>query len=189
MDIKQTKAKPENQRKITYIYFNKLVYVGDFLQLYSKQLRLYLCLILPNLLGLITAIANFSSIHGLVKSIVKPPFTLPTFLLVLAWIVLYVVVGYASFLVLNTRAFQDEKIKALLLCAGQLLLHSLWVTCFFKYHWYFLSFLLHVGYLALTFGNMALYRQLHKQAGNLMIAYFAYSAYFTYLNFVSIFLN
>lgn len=159
------------------------------MQICSKQLRLYLCLILPNVLGLITAIANFSAIHSLVKSIVRPPFTLPTFLMVLAWIILYVVVGYASFLVINTRVFKDEKIKALLLCIGQLLMHSLWVTCFFKYHWYFLCFLLHVGYLALTFGNMMLYRQLNKLAGNLMIAYFAFCAYFTYLNFIVIFIN
>lgn len=166
-----------------------IVYVGDFLRFSNKQLRLYICLGVPNLLGLITGIANFSRIHNLLKTLHKPPLTLPTFLLVLGWIALYTAIGYATFLVWNTRAFREEKQKALLLCVGQLLLHSLWVTCFFKYHWFFFGFLLHAAFLALVFGNTMLYRQLHKLAGTIMIIYLVFCAYFTYLNFMVMFVN
>ena len=155
----------------------------------NKQLRLYICLAIPNILGLITAIANFSAIHALLKEFRKPPLTLPTFLLVLGWIVFYTALGYATFLIWNTRAFRDEKQKALTLCVGQLILHSLWVTFFFKYHWFFFGFLIHGGFLALVFGNMVLYRQLNKQAGTIMISYFIFCAYFTYLNLIAVFIN
>ena len=133
--------------------------------------------------------ANFSPIYNLMKTIHKPPLTLPTFLSVLAWIALYTALGYATFLIWNTRAFKDDKFKAFVLCAGQLLVHSLWVTCFFKYHWFFLGFLIHAAFLALVFGTMMLYRQLQKQAGTIMIIYFGFCAYFTYLNFIAIFIN
>ncbi len=177
-----------NKKSPTYTV-TSIVNTGDDLRFSNRQLRLYICLILPNVLGLITVIANFSPIHALVKSINKPPLTLPTFLLVLFWIALYTALGYASYLIWDTRAFRDDKQKALVFCVGQLLLHSLWVSCFFKYHWFFFAFLLHVGFLALAFGNMMLYRQLHKQAGTIMIIYFAFCAYFTYLNFIVIFIN
>ncbi len=155
----------------------------------NRQLRLYICLAIPNILGLITAIANFSSINNLLKQFHKPPLTMPTFVLVLAWIGLYTALGYATFLVWNTRVFLDEKLKSFTICAGQLILHSLWVTCFFKYHWFFFAFLLHVGFLALVFGNMMLYRQLNKQVGTIMIIYFVFCAYCTYLNLIAVFIN
>ena len=155
----------------------------------SQQLRFYICLAVPNVLGLITAIANFKAIRNLLSSINKPPLTLPTFILVLSWIVAYLAIGYATFLIWDTRAFSDDKLKAIGLCAGQLLLHSFWVTCFFQYHWYFFSLLLHIIFLALTFGNMMLYRQLHKDTSIPMISYFVFCVYFTYLNLVVIFIN
>lgn len=155
----------------------------------SQQIKLCVCLIVPNILGLVTAIGNFSAIQGLLKTINKPTLSMPTFLYVILWIALYTAIGYATYLVVETRAFPEDKQRAVGFCACQLILHSFWVTCFFKYHWFLIGFLLHLLYLAVVFSNLMLYRQLNKQTNPIMFTYFGVVLYFTYLNFAVLFIN
>mgnify|MGYP002531256057 CR=1 FL=1 len=155
----------------------------------NERAYLLIGVIPPCVLGLLTGFINRGKITAVVKEINKPPLTAPTFVIILIWIALYVILGLATVLILESRVYSKEKLNALVVSYGQLLLHSVWVLVFFRLGFFGLAFLIHVLFLCLICINGILFYQIDKRAGYMIVPYFVFAFYHTYLNLLCIFIN
>lgn len=155
----------------------------------EQRIRLLLCLGGPMLLGLLTGIFNIKDIRNVCKTIDEPPLTAPVFIMLLLWIIVYIAIGLASYLVLESHVYREEKLVALGTCAGQLLLHTFWMIVFFNSTLWLLSAFLHLLYIGLVLLNTLLYIKIDKHAGYLLFPCCIIAIYFMYLSVVIVFIN
>lgn len=155
----------------------------------TRRVYLLLGILPPCILGIITGIANRSRIAHIIRTIHRPPLTLPIFWIVVFWLALYVLLGYATSLILQARIYSEERINALVVAGGQLVMNSLYVFVFFNLHIWGLGFLIQVMFLGLVGINGILYYRIHRLAGLLLIPYFLFGFYTCYLTIVTIFFN
>lgn len=148
-----------------------------------------LCVGAPVLFGILTGIFNVTDIIRVCKKIHRPPLTAPALLMVVVWLAIYIAIGLATYLVLDSHIYKEEKLLALGVCAGQLLLHTFWIMVFFNTSLWLLSAFLHLLYLALVLLNTLLYYKIDNRSGLLLVPCAVVSIYYTYLSIVIIFLN
>lgn len=160
-----------------------------FLHRLDQRIHLFICIAPPILLGLITGLFHRTNINELLSTMHKPPFTAPTFLITFIWMCLYLAIGYATFFILESHVYSDEKLLAIATAVGYLLLHSIWVLIFFKLKFFGLGFLVHVLLLLLALITTILYSRIDKRAGILLIPFSLFTLYCTYLNLISVFIN
>ncbi|MDO5521238.1 MAG: TspO/MBR family protein [bacterium] len=155
----------------------------------EQRFRLMLCVGAPVLLGILTGIFNLTDIIRVCKKIHRPPLTAPALLMVLIWLAIYIAIGLATYVVLDSRVYKEEKLLALGSCAGQLLLHTFWIMLFFNTDIWLLSAFVHLLYLALVLLNTLLYYKIDNRSGLLLAPCALVSIYYTYLSLVIIFIN
>ena len=155
----------------------------------DQRVRLAICVGVPMIFGILSGLLNFWPIMSACRKLHKPPFTLPGILSILFWLVIYFAIGLASFLVLESHVYKEEKRIALLACACQLVLHSFWIFSFFHTRLTLLGALLHLIYTAAVGLNTLLYLKIDQRAGLLMFPCATFCIYYTYLTIALIFVN
>lgn len=155
----------------------------------NERIFLILSLAPPCILGILTGLANRSKIVGVLKELKRPPLTMPIFFIVIFWMGLYVLLGLATVFIFQSRLYQEEKLNALIVSYGQLVMHSIWILVFFRLRFYGLAFLIQVLFVCLVAINALLFYRIDKRAGLMLIPYFLFAFYHTYLNLVCIFIN
>ena len=119
------------------------------------------------------------------ENLVQPPLSPPGWLFPIVWTILYLLMGYASY-----RIWQgsDSK-KPLLLYGAQLLLNFLWPIVFFRFQWYWGSFVLLLGLWLLIYLTMQAFSNRDEVAGDLMLPYLLWVSFALYLNLATAILN
>lgn len=147
----------------------------------SKKKLLVTGIAIPLIVGGISALLTNGAMEDF-DMVNKPPLTPPNWLFPVVWIILYTMMGIASFAVYTSKKEPEIKKAALLVYGIQLFFNFWWPVIFFNGDWYlaaavwlFVLWLLIIVMLAL-FGNIS------RTARNMIIPYFIWVTFALYLN-------
>lgn len=116
----------------------------------------------------------------------KPVLAPPGWVFPVAWTILYILMGIASYLVLTSGKPNDA---ALTVYGIQLVFNFFWSIIFFNLEMYLFAFIWLVVLWLLIFKTAILFYQISKPAGYLMIPYLLWVAFAGYLNLSIYLLN
>ena len=143
---------------------------------------LLISIAIPLAVGGLSALITKSGMEAFAQ-VAKPPLTPPDWLFPIAWGILYVLMGIASYLVFQTEETSgDGRLSALTLYAVQLVFNFLWSVFFFNMQWYLFSFAWLVALWVLIFLTMKEFFSLSKTAGYLLLPYLLWVSFAGYLN-------
>lgn len=149
--------------------------------------KLLLCLVIPlSVGGLGALLSGGMSDYG---AMVKPPLSPPGWVFPVVWSVLYLLMGYASYRVLESGAPKEEIRNALILYGLQLAANFIWPLLFFGGGWFLAAFLWLIVLWVLIFLTIRAFSQIDETAGNLLIPYILWASFAAYLNFGIYLLN
>ena len=121
-------------------------------------------------------------------SLNKPPLSPPAWLFPIAWSILYVLMGIASYLV--SVSDKEARAKTALTVYGiQLFFNFFWSIIFFSFEAYLLAFIWLVLLWILIIVTAYLFYGINKTAGYLMIPYILWVTFAGYLNLAIYLLN
>ena len=140
--------------------------------------RLLVCLAIPLATGGAASLISGGGMHAF-ELLTKPPLSPPGWLFPVAWTLLYLAMGAASYLVVDANAHARA---AIILYGLQLICNFLWPILFFGLaaHWLALICLIALWLLILA-AAVAFYR-IRPAAGRLMLPYLAWTGFAAYLN-------
>ena len=113
----------------------------------------------------------------------KPPLSPPGWLFPIVWTILYLLMGYASFLVHRADAPPVQKFQALCLYFAQLAVNFAWPLFFFRWQLLLSSFFVLLLLWLLVLVTMRLFSDIRERAGTLLLPYLLWITYAGYLNF------
>lgn len=150
--------------------------------------KLILCLLIPLMVGGATALLSMEGMRAF-EELKKPALTPPGWVFPVAWTALYLMMGYASYLVLESRRPKEDIEGALTVYACQLTVNFFWPILFFRLGLYLFAFFWLVALWLMVIATLAYFRKLQKTAGALMIPYLLWVTFAGYLNFGVYLLN
>lgn len=151
-----------------------------------KSLLVYIGI--PLLIGLLSSFASRGAM-GNFAMLNKPSFAPPAWLFPVVWTILYILMGVASYIVVNSNA-SDKKIKkAITVYAVQLVFNFFWSIIFFNLEQYLLAFFWLLALLFLVIYTTILFYNISKTAGYMMIPYIVWLLFAGVLNFAIFILN
>lgn len=110
----------------------------------------------------------------------RPPLSPPEWLFPVVWTVLFLLMGYASYLV--SRSDSVQKRPALILYAIQLIVNFFWSIFFFNFEWYLFSFFWLVLLWVLILLTIRAFWRISPTAAILLIPYLLWVTFAGYLN-------
>ena len=149
--------------------------------------KLLLCLAIPLAVGALGALLSGGMQSYLIQN--QPPLSPPGWVFPLVWSALYLLMGYASYLVVTADAPREQKKRALLAYGAQLTLNLLWPIIFFGFDAYLAAFFILLALWVLIFLTVRLFSQISEKAGDLLIPYLLWVSFAAYLNLGVFLLN
>lgn len=138
-------------------------------------------IILPVCVGAISYLITGKNM-ALYGQFTKPPFSPPSWLFSVAWTILYILMGVASYLVFSHKSDTMEYKFAMTLYIVQLILNFIWSPLFFNMRWYLGALVcLLLMWICILF-MMVYFSQIYKPAAWLMLPYLLWSTFAAYLN-------
>lgn len=119
----------------------------------------------------------------------KPPLSPPGWVFPVAWTILYLLMGYASYRIWISDADQAQKRKALVLYGAQLLANFIWPLLFFAGEWFLAALIWLVLLWILIFLTIRAFSKIDERAGDLLIPYILWVTFAAYLNLGIFLLN
>lgn len=149
--------------------------------------KLLICLAIPLAVGGLAALLSGGmSDYGMMA---KPPLSPPGWVFPVVWSILYLLMGYASYRILESGAAEEEIKKTLTLYGLQLFANFVWPLLFFGGGWFLLSFFWLILLWVLIFLTIRAFSSIDETAGNLLIPYILWVTFAAYLNFGIYLLN
>ena len=112
----------------------------------------------------------------------QPPLSPPGWLFPIVWTILYLLMGYASYLIWTADADTGHKRRALIFYGIQLGLNFLWPILFFRFNMYLTAFFLLLLLWLMIFITMRLFSNINERAGDLLLPYLLWVTFAGYLN-------
>ena len=119
----------------------------------------------------------------------RPPLSPPGWVFGVVWTILYLLMGYACFLIWTADIQQEEKARALKLYAAQLAVNYLWPLVFFGLQWRLAAFGILIVLWVLIYQTIRAFSEIDEKAANLLIPYILWVSFATYLNLGAYLLN
>ena len=135
-------------------------------------------LLIPLAVGMLSALFSMGGMEAF-GSINQPPLTPPAWLFPIAWGILYLLMGYASYLVLISK---EPNGRALLLYGIQLIFNFFWSIWFFSFEAYLFAFLWLLVLWGLILATTVSFYRIDKKAGYLLLPYLLWVTFAAYLN-------
>ena len=142
---------------------------------------LLIALAIPLGVGVLAALLSRGNMD-LFDTVRKPPLSPPAWLFPVAWTVLYLLMGLASYRVYTARAATAQKNRALLFYAAQLAFNFFWPLLFFNLGAFTFAFFWLAALLALILVTAVKFYTLDRPAGYLLIPYVIWVLFAGYLN-------
>ncbi len=146
------------------------------------------CIAIPLIIGGISAFLTRNSMEVFEK-LNQPPLSPPGWLFPVVWTILYVLMGIASYLVMEAKEDPDKIASAMTVYIWQLVVNFLWPTFFFNFGWYLFSFLWLLLLWVLVLITTVRFYGVSKAAGLLMLPYLLWTTFAAYLNLGVWYLN
>ena len=153
-----------------------------------KGKTLLICLALPLAVGLLASLLTLGGMRDY-AGMAKPPLAPPGWVFPIAWTLLYLLMGLASWLAVGAAASEERKQEALSLYAVSLAANFLWPLVFFGLGRYFLALCWLVVLLVLVLLTWRQFRRLDRRAGALLTPYILWLCFALYLNLGAAILN
>lgn len=147
-----------------------------------KWKPLLLCLAVPLLVGGLSALLTKDSMETFAK-LNQPPLSPPGWLFPVVWTVLYLLMGFASYLVLTSGAPKEEIRRALTLYGIQLAANFVWPLLFFRMQRFLLAFFWLLLLWVLILLTKRRFSAISPTAGALLLPYLLWVTFAGYLNF------
>lgn len=147
--------------------------------------NLITCIAIPLAVGSLSALLTQNSMKAFAQ-MNKPPLSPPAWLFPVVWTILYILMGIASYLVLTSGKPNDT---ALTVYGIQLVFNFFWSILFFNLGLCLIAFIWLVLLWLLIGRTTALFFQITKPAGILMIPYLLWVTFAGYLNLSICLLN
>ncbi|MBQ6020787.1 MAG: tryptophan-rich sensory protein, partial [Clostridia bacterium] len=141
--------------------------------------KLIICLIVPLAVGGLSALLTGNAMQSF-NNVAKPPLSPPGWLFPVVWTVLYLLMGYASYLVVREQKPTDTSLAVYGL---QLFFNFCWSIIFFRFESYLFAFVWLVLLWLLILAAILLFRRTSKTAAYLLIPYLLWVSFAGYLNF------
>ncbi|MDE7362531.1 MAG: tryptophan-rich sensory protein [Oscillospiraceae bacterium] len=152
----------------------------------KKQWKtLIFCIALPLGVGVLSALLTQNSMQTF-DLINKPKLAPPGWLFPVAWTILYILMGIASYLVVTSKKPNGA---ALITYGLQLIFNFFWSIIFFNLGLYLFAFIWLVILWLLIFKTTVKFFQISEPAGYLMIPYLLWVTFAGYLNLSIYLLN
>jgi len=152
-------------------------------------LKLAISLALPLLAGFIGSYFTTPAIPEWYAGLEKPAINPPSWVFAPAWTTLYVLMGVAFFLVWKKKDEIKDFFALVLVFIAQLFLNATWSFFFFGIRSPELAGVNILLLLVAIFLMMILFFRVNKVSGYLLLPYFLWTVFATYLNFQIIILN
>ena len=123
------------------------------------------------------------------SSVQKPDLTPPPIVFIIVWTLLYLLMGFASYLVVTSKAPQIKIDASLRVYTTQLAFNFFWSIFFFGLSAYLFSFIWLVGLWIAIIANIVSFYRLSKTAGLILIPYLIWVSFAGYLNMSVYLLN
>lgn len=146
----------------------------------NKKL-LAVCILIPLAVGVLSSVLSGGGMEQF-GQMNQPPLSPPGWLFPVVWTILYVLMGIASYLVITSNVGDEEKYRALFAYGIQLAVNFLWPIFFFRFGWYFFSFLWLLLLWVLIFRTWDMFREISRPAGVLLVPYLLWVTFAGYLN-------
>ena len=150
--------------------------------------KLAVCIAIPLAIGGLAGLLTRGSMEDFAK-LTKPPLSPPGWIFPVVWTILFVLMGIATYLVVDSGAPKKTVDRALALFGVQLGFNFFWSIFFFNMELYLFSFIWLVVLWALIAATAASYYRISRPAGYLLLPYFLWTAFAGYLNFGIYMLN
>jgi len=143
--------------------------------------RLLAALLLPLAVGALSSwlTGSFSQAY---QNVYKPLLSPPGWVFPVVWTVLYLLMGYASYLVWTSEATEGEKKGALTLYAVQLLFNFVWPLLFFRGRLFWFAFVWLVLLWILILLTKRRFDSIERKSGICLIPYLVWVTFAAYLN-------
>ena len=155
----------------------------------NKYIKLIICIIIPQTIGGLSGIVTTKGTVQWYPDLIKPILTPPNWIFAPVWIILYFLMGIASFLIWN-QGLKSQKVKnALILFIIQLLLNGLWSILFFGLRSPILGLIDIILLWIIILITIIYFFKLSRIAGGLLIPYILWVSFAIYLNVSIWYLN
>ena len=149
----------------------------------KKSLKhLILCLAIPLAVGGVSAFLTRDGMEQF-QELNKPPLTPPGWVFPIAWTILYLMMGLASYLVWKSGGPRHAVRGALILYGIQLGFNFFWSILFFNMGRYLFAFFWLIALWVLILATALRFDRLSRTAGCLMMPYLIWVAFAGYLNY------
>lgn len=149
---------------------------------------LIVALIIPLLVGGISAVLSGKGMAAY-GSMSKPPLSPPAWLFPIAWTILYLMMGLASYFIFVSEDSSGSKMSALIIYCVQLVMNFMWSLIFFNWEHYMFAFIWLIVMWGLVILCAILFREISRLASYLMIPYILWLTFAAYLNMGAYLLN
>ena len=154
----------------------------------KKWKSLAICLAIPLAVGGLSAWLSGGGMQTF-SQLNQPPLSPPGWLFPIVWTILYLVMGFASWLVLTSGKPHMQIKGALRIYGLQLAVNFFWSIIFFSLRRYLFAFFWLLLLWVLIIATMVRFYRIRQLAGELLLAYFLWVTFAGYLNFAIYLLN
>lgn len=116
------------------------------------------------------------------RGLVQPPLSPPGWVFPVVWTILYLLMGYGSYLVYTAEKPKQLKQTALVLYGAQLLFNFLWPIVFFGLQWRLTAFFVLVILWVLILLTIRAFNRVDERAGDTLLPYLLWVTFAGYLN-------
>ena len=141
--------------------------------------KLLICIAVPLAVGGLSALLTGNAMESF-NDVAKPPLSPPGWLFPVVWTVLYLLMGFSSYLIAEAKEPTDA---ALAVYGLQLLFNFFWPIIFFRFERYLFAFIWLVLLWLLIAATILLFRRISKTAAYLLLPYLLWVSFAGYLNF------
>ncbi len=149
------------------------------------KLKKYLYILLPLAFAII--IGYISTPYSNYESLIKPSVSPPRIVFPIVWTILYLIMGYSSYLISVSKS--EKKFECLYLYFLQLFVNLSWTIIFFKFEMYFFSFVWIILLIILVANMIKCFYKINPVASLINIPYLIWLLFAAYLNFQIYLLN
>ena len=142
---------------------------------------LIICLLIPLAVGGLAAALTMGSMEQF-AALAQPPLSPPGWVFPVVWTILYLLMGWASFLIWKSGAPQAAKRRALGLYGAQLAVNFVWPLLFFRAGLYGFALIWLVILLVLVAETMLAFGRIDRRAAWLLAPYLLWLLFAAYLN-------
>lgn len=153
-----------------------------------KWKKLLPCIAIPLAVGGLAAALTMGSMQTY-RNLLQPPFSPPGWVFPVVWTILYILMGWASYRVLEADAPKEKKRPALILYSVQLFFNFFWSLLFFRWELRLTAFFWLLALWLLIYATIRFFYRVEDLAGDLLLPYLLWTTYAAYLNMGAFLLN